>query len=147
MESKKVVVLKREVVKFKGGNSSTKYTLSLVVNQFVTLSTPIDESKYVLALMQKGKNPLTINELRLNVPVEFYTGMGNNDRPYYMALVPYATYVDKEGKTHARKQSLFFSSTQMQIATTSPEGSIEFEEKELDSISEDEELYTPEEEK
>ncbi|MCR5462025.1 MAG: hypothetical protein K6E87_03045 [bacterium] len=147
MESKKVVVLKREVVKFKGGNSSTKYTLSLVVNQFVTLSTPIDESKYVLSLMQKGKNPLTINELRLNVPVEFYTGMGNNDRPYYMALVPYATYVDKEGKTHARKQSLFFSSTQMQIATTSPEGSIEFEEKELDSISEDEELYTPEEEK
>lgn len=147
MESKKVVVLKREVVKFKGGNSSTKYSLSLVVNQFVTLSTPIDESKYVLALMQKGKNPLTINELRLNVPVEFYTGMGNNDRPYYMALVPYATYVDKEGKTHARKQSLFFSSTQMQIATTSPEGSIEFEEKELDSISEDEELYTPEEEK
>lgn len=147
MESKKVVVLKREVVKFKGGNSSTKYTLSLVVNQFVTLSTPIDESKYVLALMQKGKNPLATNELRLNVPVEFYTGMGNNDRPYYMALVPYATYVDKEGKTHARKQSLFFSSTQMQIATTSPEGSIEFEEKELDSISEDEELYTPEEEK
>ena len=147
MESKKVVVLKREVVKFKGGNSSTKYTLSLVVNQFVTLSTPIDESKYVLALMQKGKNPLATNELRLNVPVEFYTGMGNNDRPYYMALVPYATYVDKDGKTHARKQSLFFSSTQMQIATTSPEGSIEFEEKELDSISEDEELYTPEEEK
>lgn len=147
MESKKVVVLKREVVKFKGGNSSTKYTLSLVVNQFVTLSTQIDESKYVLALMQKGKNPLATNELRLNVPVEFYTGMGNNDRPYYMALVPYATYVDKEGKTHARKQSLFFSSTQMQIATTSPEGSIEFEEKELDSISEDEELYTPEEKK
>lgn len=147
MESKKVVVLKREVVKFKGGNSSTKYSLSLVVNQFVTLSTPIDESKYVLALMQKGKNPLATNELRLNVPVEFYTGMGNNDRPYYMALVPYATYVDKEGKTHARKQSLFFSSTQMQIATTSPEGSIEFEEKELASISEDEELYTPEEKK
>ena len=65
MESKKVVVLKREVVKFKGGNSSTKYTLSLVVNQFVTLSTPIDESKYVLALMQKGKNPLATNELSL----------------------------------------------------------------------------------
>ena len=79
--------------------------------------------------MQKGKNPLSNNELRLNVPVEYYTGMGNNDRPYYMALVPYATYVDKEGKTHARKQSLFFSSTQMQIETTSPEGSIEFEEK------------------
>ncbi len=147
MESKKVIILKREVVKFKGGNSSTKYSLSLVVNPLLTLSTQIDESKYVLALMQKEKNPLTINELRLIVPVEFYTGMGNNDRPYYMALVPYATYVDKEGKTHARKQSLFFSSTQMQIATASKEGSIEFEEKELDSISEDEELYTPEEDK
>lgn len=147
MESKKVIILKREVVKFKGGNSSTKYSLSLVVNPLLTLSTQIDESKYVLALMQKEKNPLTINELRLNVPVEFYTGMGNNDRPYYMALVPYATYVDKEGKTHARKQSLFFSSTQMQIATASKEGSIEFEEKELASISEDEELYTPEEDK
>lgn len=147
MESKKVIILKREVVKFKGGNSSTKYSLSLVVNPLLTLSTQIDESKYVLALMQKEKNPLTINELRLNVPVEFYTGMGNNDRPYYMALVPYATYVDKEGKTHARKQSLFFSSTQMQIAIASKEGSIEFEEKELASISEDEELYTPEEDK
>ncbi|MCR5462299.1 MAG: hypothetical protein K6E87_04455 [bacterium] len=147
MESKKVVVLKKEVVKFKGGSSSTKYSLNLVVNQFLTLTIQIDESKYVLALMQKEKNPLTTNELRLNVPVEFYTGVGNNERPYYMALVPYATYVDKDGKTHARKQSLFFSSTQMQIATSSKEGSIEFEEKELASISEDEELYTPEEDK
>ena len=98
--------------------------------------------------MQKGKNPLTTNELKLNVPVEFYTGLGANNRPYYMALVPYATYKDKDGNTHARKQSLFFSSAQQQLAVESPVDPIEFEEKEFDSITEDEiETFIPEEEK
>ncbi len=148
MENVKVVTLKRTKTQFKGGQTNVSYSLIVKVSQFVSLTTKIDEPMYFLALAQRGKNPLLIDEFSMKAPVEFYTGMGKNDRPYYMALVPYANYTDKDGKVHVRKTSLFFSSTQMQLATTIGEEKIEFIEKELDSITDDEvETYTPEEEK
>ena len=146
MENVKVVSFKRVKNQFRGGQVQLSYELSVKVSPLVSLKTKIDESKYFLALAQKGKNPLTTDEFKMNAPIEFYTGLGKNDRPYYMALVPYASYLDKDGQQHIRKQSLFFSSTEMQLATTIGDEKIEFIEKELDSIGEEEVLYNPNEE-
>ena len=146
MENVKVVSLKRVKTQFRGGQTQISYTLSVKVSPLVSLTTKIDESKYFLALAQKGKNPLTTDEFKMNAPIEFYTGLGKNERPYYMALVPYANYTDKDGAIHVRKQSLFFTSTEMQLATTIGDEVIEFVEKELDSIGEEEVLYNPNEE-
>ena len=146
MENVKVVSLKRVKNQFRGGLTQVSYQLSVKVSPLVCLTTKIEESKYFLALAQKGKNPLTTDEFKMNAPIEFYTGLGKNDRPYYKALVPYANYTDNDGVLHVRKQSLFFSSTEMQLATTIGDEKIEFIEKELDSIGDEEILYNPNDE-